>query len=710
MMILFMLICMLLMLPGFVAAQALDRTHVNYTNPLIYGATCTSATLNATITAVGVARQTLFITKTDRAKASCIWTISANVTTSINTTVYIPSGVVISVNSGITVTFNGPVIVDELNALSGVGSFVFNHPDSFGQSSYIDSGCAPTFTGGSPTLDDIACTARVNLSVKSFQVYQPSATLASLLSSGNNTYWLLFDFSTTRAIAGWTRETGTHYLSRVAATQPANVNGGVIFAKVVLGGGVITSVSETGNRHVTNIEVVAAARSVLPEGTWTVEPGGLIQLDAALTFSGSLIAPLQTIFSGASAITFTSPSRTLAVYPQWWGALGNGSNNDGSAVAKAIASQAATINFNTGNYVIGQALTLLQSQKFIGNGGQRSTTLTKAFNGTLLTGGSLNEIANLNIDMVGGTYTGKGIVIPVSTFSYKLNRLRIVDCPESCIYFAASAGGGTIISELEGNTVTSASIPVIAGAGDAGASPRFINNSWLSGGIIDISGWNDTFISNIFLRHILTSSTTANFYVNNVRWAAGGATITIQGAGGMFTGNSFAGPVLLTNTSGLSFSSGNEFGSTVTETSSTLFNSFYEQGKLFVTTWTQFSGTQPAIGNGVITGRSTREGYLCNVQMIITMGSTTTYGNNAVPYLFQLPYYSQNDVTFIQYFPNAAEVYDSSGTLSYTLNGTIGPSENNVYFGSNGQGLRSGYPVAFAAGDIIKINLTYLTR
>lgn len=119
----------LLLLLSFVSlaqGQALDRTHVAYTNPLQYGATCVLATLNSAVTALGSTKNTLILTRTDRAKVNCTWAITDNITFNANTTVYIPTGVTLSVSSTKTATFNGLVIVDDFASLTGAGTYVFN--------------------------------------------------------------------------------------------------------------------------------------------------------------------------------------------------------------------------------------------------------------------------------------------------------------------------------------------------------------------------------------------------------------------------------------------------------------------------------------------------------------------------------------------------------------------------------------------------------
>jgi len=353
---------------------------------------------------------------------------------------------------------------------------------------------------------------------------------------------------------------------------------------------------------------------------------------------------------------------------------------------------------------------LLSGQRLIGLGGQRTSTIEKAFNGNLIQAASLCEITNLNLDCKGASFTGRGIDIPASSFSIKLNRLRIIDSVSECIFFAANSGGGTIISELEANTTVSLTVPVISGTGDSTATPRFIHNCWISGGFINISAWNDTLINNCYVHNILTSSTTANFYIGNVRFALGGVTLTIFGSGGMFSNCSFAGPVILQNSSGLRFSNSCEFGFGCTEGSGALFNAFTDQSTAFTPTWTQSSGTQPALGNGTITGRYLRMDRVCHVQIVLTMGSTTTFGNSSVGYQFSIPFFSHNAAGFVQRFPGCCEVLDLSVPQSYVFHGTINNNELAMTLSKDGAGLRDGYPVAWATGDTVTISLVYQTR
>lgn len=389
-----------------------------------------------------------------------------------------------------------------------------------------------------------------------------------------------------------------------------------------------------------------------------------------------------------------------------FGADPTGVTSSTAAIQAAIATNARTIWFPSGTYLITASLTQAANQAWVGEGGQRATTLKKGFNGDLMTMGTLGEINSLNFDGNGATYTGKNIVVPAGCFSPKITRVRTVDSTEQGLYFQQNGGIGACVTNFEGTTTDLVTIAPIGCQGDTGAAVRFFEDIWLAGGLFAITGMNDTFINNAFVSKVVTSSTTANYYISNTRFASSGGAISIQGAGGQFSNCAFAGAITLSNTSGLVFDPTCEFAFGITEDAATcLFNSFATQSTAYTPTWTQPSGVQPSLGNGTLTGRYIRQGRQCTVQIELTMGSTTTFGNNSVAYQFSLPFTSHN--AYAQKIPLVCVV---EAAASYTYNAQIDAQSTKItslYF--NGQSIRDTSPVAWAAGNKILVNLTYST-
>jgi len=61
-----------------------------------------------------------------------------------------------------------------------------------------------------------------------------------------------------------------------------------------------------------------------------------------LTINGSMDAPMQQVFMGPGAVRL-GPGRVPEVYPQWWGARGDGEHNDTAAIQAAINAVASGI-------------------------------------------------------------------------------------------------------------------------------------------------------------------------------------------------------------------------------------------------------------------------------------------------------------------------------------------------------------------------------
>ena len=251
--------------------QALDRTHVNYRNPLQHGATCDATTLNAAITAAGSNKETLVITKTDRAKVNCTWTLASNITTNVNTNTYIPAGVIISPNTGVTATFNGPVQIDDVESLQGAGSFVFNYPQTRGVFSFISSGCSPAIPGSGVTFSTFACAGTLTLGTIALNVNQGAAGVGPL-SGGDGTYWLAITVRTTDTPSGWTRQSGTHYIWQKSATKLANPVGGILFLRVTVSGGNITA---TDDMRIASEYQAATGIVVVTDPLWGAKGDGV---------------------------------------------------------------------------------------------------------------------------------------------------------------------------------------------------------------------------------------------------------------------------------------------------------------------------------------------------------------------------------------------------------------------------------------------------
>lgn len=128
----------------------------------------------------------------------------------------------------------------------------------------------------------------------------------------------------------------------------------------------------------------------------------------------------------------------------------------------------------------------------------------------------------------------------------------------------------------------------------------------------------------------------------------------------------------------------------------------------YTATWTGF-GSNPAIGNGTMTGRYFVNGHLCYVDITLTMGSTTTYGTGYWAFALPLP-----AIDNIGQVGGSALLYDASATTFYhavpvvdigaaqVFVQLLGASSNNV--------ISSSAPFTWANTDQLRLSFWYFTH
>ncbi len=86
-----------------------------------------------------------------------------------------------------------------------------------------------------------------------------------------------------------------------------------------------------------------------------------------ITIGGGFEASLKTVFKFGITAVFTGPPKT--VYPEWWGALGDGSTDDHDAINSAIAT-GQEVSFNQkSTYIVGSRISsFVGNQKIMGYG------------------------------------------------------------------------------------------------------------------------------------------------------------------------------------------------------------------------------------------------------------------------------------------------------------------------------------------------------
>ena len=111
---------------------------------------------------------------------------------------------------------------------------------------------------------------------------------------------------------------------------------------------------------ITGTETVETNLTVPSNACLTFAMGGTIELaeGASVEILGPIQAPLTRIFGGKGRVVFGRGS-ALEVYPQWWGAKGDGRADDTAAIQSAMDSRptGGTIRFPSGTYNISEPIT-----------------------------------------------------------------------------------------------------------------------------------------------------------------------------------------------------------------------------------------------------------------------------------------------------------------------------------------------------------------
>lgn len=133
-----------------------------------------------------------------------------------------------------------------------------------------------------------------------------------------------------------------------------------------------------------------------------------------------------------------------------------------------------------------------------------------------------------------------------------------------------------------------------------------------------------------------------------------------------------------------------------------------QQAAAYVPTWSG-GGTPPALGNGTISGFYVKIGRLVFFYVVLTMGSTSTYGTSF--WTISLPFAMSSGAAIDAYNFNT-HYRDSSAGKSYTGRSTANVAQNFVPIsGAQPIGLITATaPFTWATGDVLWASGSYITN
>lgn len=447
--------------------------------------------------------------------------------------------------------------------------------------------------------------------------------------------------------------------------------------------------------------------------------GGIFRLDASDTTSAD---------NNGTIIVDAAGNRWKR---QWSGPLnanwfGNLATGFTTAVQSAItvAGTYGTVEIPYGSYSLTGTLTLLTGQTLIGIGGR--PTITRAFAGTMINASAaVTNLTNLDIRGAGATYSNTTTDIAVlysngSNYYQSMTNVWIIDNAGPCISFSASDAGS--MSKFVGcifqrTTVTNPAV-VLPTSLDTVGYREFYDcrggGSWL---LRFNSGINTKIIGGdcVNLDFSGSDGVSLRAVVNGVRIATGGANFTVYGNDSAIVGCVIAGPGVITGAASRNNISGNVLqagqtwtdNSTATGTNMNIIDyAFYDLSAASPTTEWGADSVAPALGNGTLSTYVTRQGRALKIDILLTMGSTTTFGTGN--WYFKLPAPFSTWVAAAAANGSVRMLDNTTAWFVGTSHVAAGANKIYIYPDNSGGQVSSTVPFTWAQNDTLALSIEYI--
>lgn len=387
-----------------------------------------------------------------------------------------------------------------------------------------------------------------------------------------------------------------------------------------------------------------------------------------------------------------------------FGAQGDGTTDDTAAFVAALA--AGSIMIPAGTYLLTATLDVADGRTIQGES-RHSVTLLHGFNGDMFTLGTNVKLADFAAEGQGATYTGRGMTISGTRAAQMLERLKVVNFEDPCLYFGTAAGSRALVSGCEMwriNALTGSGrfAIVIDPAQQLAAVPRkFVGLETGGQCSIDFGGSNNTEVIGSILGDLGFGSgegrgvnITACRLLNDLALDVDGHGITIMGcdvlpqitiapgADGIVIGPNAYNNLPVIDNSG---NSRNQVTHHMVAYSPALSS----------------GGTAPTLGNGTLTGKFSRSGGQVRAVINLTIGSTTNLGSGELRFSLPTP---RSDATI----ETVGRARLQLGATQYFADGDIPGIVGYVRLFRDGSGsVTATSPGTFAAGDTIRMGFTY---
>jgi hypothetical protein len=396
-----------------------------------------------------------------------------------------------------------------------------------------------------------------------------------------------------------------------------------------------------------------------------------------------------------------------------YGATGNGTTDDTAAIVAAntaAISASKALFFPAGTYKTTSNIT--SSARWVGEGVSQ-TIIKKGANIDMVTAGEGWQFENMTLDGNGATYTGRGIVISGTAGRQKGINANIIEMESFCIDFTSTISGSQSdwafmkIYRTNGTGAGREAIR-IEDAPEAGAYPRkFVGIESEGSKFIQAGGCNSLFIVDSYIGNVTFSNNSRGIQITGCRAFTNETAVSMRGFNHSITGCNVSPVITLESGVGECAIMGNSYNQTIplVDNSGNGGRNLLDGPSVAYTPTFATSGTASVLGNGVITGQYARSGAAMTVTILLTVGSTTTFGTGDLR--FGIPLAPVQGTVAASH--GIGVVTDSSTGDRAICAVQVATSVNYAILLQNGAaGIVGGTtPYTLATGDTIRLTITY---
>jgi hypothetical protein len=394
-----------------------------------------------------------------------------------------------------------------------------------------------------------------------------------------------------------------------------------------------------------------------------------------------------------------------------YGAVGDGIADDYAAFNAAItAASGKTLYVPDPSvaYKIGTGTLTIPANTAVIGETPKVTRLDHAFNGTMFIMGDGASLINLYLNGDGANYSGKCMDFQSTAGRQTVVAVRASDWQDEIMYFSVAAGSQSSIYDCRferrnAGTGTNKFAVVIDPAQQLSAVPRKFSLIETGGTCsFDFGGCNNVYVSDSFLADLKYTVDSRAVLLSNCR-IANMTALTVDGNFNTMVGCDISPQITLASGTDAWNFQGSVFNNLPVIDSSGNNRNMVSHYPIAYTPSLTSGGTAPSLGDGTLVGYASRNGTTVNVNIILTLGSTTTLGSGQLR--FSLPTWAPNSNGYVQVCGTTLMV---AGGVNYTgVAQIIGSAQYIRLFRDTSGSVTFNSPATFTTGDVIFIDAEY---